>query len=98
MALACQTVTVSTPAAIVATNMVVSPLNCVAPCNITVDVTWTNNGGTAGSLVPNITIDAIAVTPAPFPAEQLAAGASVTRSFSVTNLAAGPHPICPLPN
>lgn len=98
MSIACQTVTVATPAAITATSMTVTPLTCTEPCNVTASVTWRNNGGTSGTFTPNITIDGVAVTPAPYPSESLAAGASITHGFSITALAAGNHAICPIPN
>jgi hypothetical protein len=83
---------------ITAQTMTVTPLSCVAPCNVTVTVTWKNVGETAGSFVPNLTIDGVAVTPAPFPSENVNAGATTTHSFSVTNLSAANHSICPTPN
>lgn len=83
---------------ITATAMTVTPISCLAPCNVTVSVTWRNNGETAGSFTPNITVDGVASSPAPYPSENLNGGASITHSFSVTNLSGGSHEICPLPN
>ncbi len=93
--------TESLPANITATNMVITPSEtpCRAGiCTLSVDVTWTNTGGTSGTFVPNITIDTVAIDPPPYSSESLGAGASVTKSFTVTNLSAGNPAICPYPN
>jgi hypothetical protein len=86
---------------ITATNMIITPSDtpCVAgTCTMTVDVTWTNTGGTSGSFVPNITIDTVAIYPDPFPSESLGAGLSVSHTFIVSGLTTGTHNICPSPN
>jgi len=67
-------------------------------CTVTVSVTWTNNGGISESFVPNITIDTVPISPAPYLSESLAPTASVTKSFVISNLAVGTHNICPYPN
>ncbi len=93
--------TESLPANITATNMVITPSEtpCRAGiCTLSVDVTWTNTGGTSGTFVPNITIDTVAIDPPPYSSESLGAGASVTKSFTVTNLSSGNPAICPYPN
>lgn len=94
----CQTVTVAlTPPNIVATSMTLSATSCSYPwAGITATVTWTNTGGTAGILVPGITVDG--GVPKTLVGETLAAGASVTRSISTGALALGTHTICPTPN
>ena len=90
-----------TPANITATNMVITPSStpCVSgSCTVTVDVTWTNTGGTSGSFAPNIKIDDVAITPAPLPSEELLAGASIIHTFIVSGMTTGIHNICPYPN
>jgi Bacterial Ig-like domain (group 2)/PEGA domain len=90
---------VLTPADIVATDITLTPdtTACIASCGMTVDVTWTNNGGTVGTFVPNITINGNEIDPVYSP-ESLAGLSSVTRSFIVSNLLSGNHTICAYPN
>ena len=83
------------PANIVATSITPSVATCVAPCNLTVDITWTNNGGTSGTFTPTMTLDGTPVAMAP---EALGAGLSTTKMFTVTGLAAGNHDVCANPN
>ncbi len=97
------TVTLYTVANITATSITVTPRSspCVeGTCIVDVSVTWTNNGQTSGNFTPNITIDAVPVSPAPFPEQALAGGGIVTKAFVVSGLLAGtsPHVICPSPN
>lgn len=66
-------------------------------CTIGASVTWTNNGGSTGSFVPSITVSSGTVTET-YPSENLAAGAPVTHSFTVSNMTAGTCSICPNPN
>ena len=88
------------PANITATNMTTtaseSPCR-VGICTITASVTWTNNGGSTGSFTPSITASSGTVTPV-YPSEQLAAGAPVTHSFTVSSMTTGTCSICPNPN
>jgi hypothetical protein len=94
-------------------SLTVSPANIIAtvitqdsitiPCTVdscaaNVSVTWTNTGGTSGTFIPNITIDTVAIYPAPFPSESLDAGANILHTFIISGLAVGPHTICPFPN
>ena len=60
-------------------------------------MTWTNSGTGSGDFVPNIKIDNIVQTPV-YPSQSLAAGANVTKSFSIIGLTIGTHTICPDPN
>jgi hypothetical protein len=96
MTIACQTVTVTTPAAITATNMALSTTSCTEPCSVVATITWTNNGGTEGTFTPGVILDG--GIPQTIAAETLAAGGSVTHAFSITGLTAGSHGICPSPN
>jgi hypothetical protein len=91
----CIVVTVKTPADIVATAITPAITTCVAPCGTTVDITWTNNGGTTGDFVPKITVNG---TETPAASESLGAGLSVTKTFTLTNLLAGTITICAIPN
>ncbi len=90
-----------TPASITATNMVITPSAspCIeGTCTIHVDVTWINNGETDGVFTPNITIDAVPMSPGPYPSQSLAAGTSTTKGFDIVNKVAGTYIICPSPN
>jgi hypothetical protein len=96
MTVPCATVTVVAPALITATNIVVTPGTCTAPCNVNADVTWTNQGGTPGTFTPAISVNGGA--PITLPAVTLAAGASTTQTFTLTGLTTGTYTICPVPN
>jgi hypothetical protein len=100
-----QTTTVSqamlTIASITATSMTVyspseSPCR-TGICTVGVSVTWTNNGESTGSFVPSLTFSGGTVTPT-YSSEQLAAGAFIAHSFTISNMTAGSHSICPNPN
>jgi hypothetical protein len=81
----------TSPADITATAITPDFLTCLAPCDMTINITWINNGGTSGDFVPTMIFDG---TPAPqLSSESLAAGASVMKSFTVSGLLAGNHTV-----
>lgn len=88
--------------AIVSTVMTLSATSILAtdydPANMTVTVIWNNNGTISETFTPGITVGNISYT---LPSESLAAGVSVTKSFSVTGLTPGPtstiYTICTIP-
>jgi hypothetical protein len=90
------------PPNITATSMTATPSETpcrIGICTVTVNVIWTNNGGSAGTFYPNITIDGTPITPAPFPlSDPLLVGGTVSHTFIVHDLAAGTRAICPYPN
>jgi len=91
-----------TPANITATNITASPNESpcrVGTCTVTVDVTWTNTGGTSGSFTPSIKINNVPVIVDP-PLTPVSVGPSGTKSqqFIITGLTAGDYTICPDPN
>jgi len=91
----------TTPANITATSLAITPSEtpCIeGSCTVTVDVIWTNNGGTSGTFLPNITIDTVPISPDPYPSQELAPSANVTKTFIVSGLTTGTHNICPNPN
>ena len=92
----------SLPANITATAITATPsVPCIeGTCTVNINVTWQNTGGVAGSFVPNISIDNIPVSPAPYPSESVGGGLTTTHTFVVTGLtkAGSPHNICPFPN
>lgn len=99
MTIPCVTVTVSAaPENIAATNITVSTNACTAPCGVTVDVTWTNNGGIAGTFAPSVKVDGTTPAGLPLPDVTLNPGASVTKTFNITGMDTGAHSICPDPN
>ena len=96
MTVPCKVVTVSAPPAnITAVSITVSPLTCIAPCNVTVAVVWRNDGGISGTFTPAITVAGVRTAQA---AVNLGPGKSITQTFTVPGLAAGSHTICPDPN
>lgn len=100
--------TLLTVAHIVAQGITVIPSNpCIeGTCSVTVNVTWINNGQSAGSSNLSITVSGgtSIITPPVYSSEAFAAngtyGDTVTRIFTVTGLdnAHSPHSICPNPN
>ncbi len=93
--ISCVTITVSTPANIVATTIVPSVDMCTAPCDVTVDVTWLNTGQVAGTFTPTIMVNDIPKSLTP---EILGPGQSVMHTFPLTDLTVGSHTICADPN
>jgi len=83
------------PANITATAITPSVTTCTEPCNMTVDITWKNNGGTSGTFIPTITING---APTILPEESLGPNLSITKTFSLTGLMAGTYSICSNPN
>lgn len=98
MTVNCTTIDVLLPAIITATSIVPDKTTCTAPCDVSVDVTWTNSGDIEGTFTPSLMIDGTPITPAPYPPENLAPGASITHIFAVSGLTAGSHQICADPN
>jgi hypothetical protein len=90
-----------TPANIIATSMTVSPPSespCrTGICTVGVSVTWTNNGNVPETFVPSLTFSGGTITPT-YSSEPLAASASVVHTFTISNMTAGSHSICPNPN
>lgn len=85
----------ATPANIVATAITPSVTTCTAPCNMTVDITWKNNGGMSGTFTPTITVNG---TPTAIPQASLGPNLSITKTFSLTGLMTGTYSICSEPN
>ena len=90
----CQTITVNTPANILATSIIPSMIDCTTPCDLTVDVTYENSGQTSGTFTPEITMDGISST---LTSDTLDPSQTVIKIFSLTNLTAGTHSICVVP-
>lgn len=91
MSVPCPAVTVLPSANIFATDIVIAPTTCSEPCTITVNVTYTNSGNVTGGLIPTITIDGM---PTSLPLAILDPGATIIKTFSVTNITKGSHIIC----
>lgn len=89
----------NSPANITATSIVSNVPNntCTTPCsNTNITVTWTNTGQTLGNFTPAITVGGTTISP--YPSQDLASGASVTKMFVIPNLSANQYQICPNPN
>jgi hypothetical protein len=94
----CPIVTVSEPgvADIVATEIVVTPSTCEAPCGISIGITWRNVGGAAGSFYPGYDLNGVPVSESS--EVILSQGATLQRVYTDTLPDAGSYVICPLPN
>lgn len=90
----CQTITVNTPANIVPIVIIPSVTTCTAPCDLTVDVTYTNIGQTSGTFIPEITLDGTSST---LTSDTLGASQSVVKTFPLTGLTTGTYSICTKP-
>jgi hypothetical protein len=66
-------------------------------CTVYVSVTWKNTGESTGSFIPSINVGSGTVAPV-YTSENLAANAEVIRAFTISNMTAGSHSICPNPN
>jgi hypothetical protein len=83
-----------TPSNIIAINMVPTPTTCIEPCDINIDVTYSNTGETIGIFTPEITIDGTSIMLAP---DMLDPGATIIKTFSSTGILSGIHTICAVP-
>lgn len=81
---------------ITATSIVPSKTSCQALCSLTVNVIWTNQGDTAGTYIPGLSING--GTPTTLPSESLDPGQSIEHIFNVSGLPQGSHIVCPVPN
>lgn len=84
------------PAHIISVGLTTSMSICAEPCTIDTTVTWINDGGIPGTFSPGITVDGILTE---MPPELLAAGTSISHTFTVSGLliAGSPHNICASP-
>lgn len=96
MTLTCQTLSVKKPANITAITMLSTSYDCNEPCSVSVDITWQNIGGKAGSFEPAIVVNGV----------RTGSGASINLSstqthlhtFSLTGLTEANYTLCPDPN
>ena len=93
-----------TPANIGAISMTVAPPSespCRAGiCTVDVSVTWKNTGESSGSSNLSITVSGgtSTITQPSYSSVAFAANQEITRTFTVSNMTAGTHTICPNPN
>jgi hypothetical protein len=76
---------------------------CIAgSCTITIDVTWTNTGQTAGNITPTIQFKAganiVKTVEKGSPITIQPNGGTNTQTFAVTDLDAQTYTVCPVPN
>ena len=96
--------TMATLANIGALSMTVSPPSespCRAGiCTVDVSVTWKNTGGLSGLSDLSITVSGgtPTITLPVYSSVSFAANEEITRTFTVSNMIAGTHSICPNPN
>jgi Domain of unknown function (DUF2341) len=92
------------PANIGALSMTISPPSetpCRAGvCTVDVSVTWKNTGGSTGSSNLSITVSngSPTITPSVYSSVSFTANQEITKTFTVSNMIAGTHSICPNPN
>jgi hypothetical protein len=84
---------------IVVSGFTVVPPTCQQPCDMTTNVTWTNNGTLKGLIYPAITVDGTRI-PFSMPESilEIDPGIFVTKSLTLQNMEIGQHEICPSPN
>lgn len=92
----CGTITVWKPAHIIATDLIIDPIDCDEPCDSTVTITWKNVGGRTQTITPAIIVDGL-TTPSAAPIT-LAKNETATVVFHVTGLLEGDHSVCSDPN
>ena len=87
-----------TPANVTTTNMVITKTSPCreGTCIVTIVVTWTNSGGTDGTIIPNIKIDNVLQTP--HISRTVTANSFIEETFTISGLTIGRHTICPDPN
>lgn len=83
------------PGHIIATNISSDKNACIEPCDLTINVTWKNDGGSATIFTPKILVNS---SPNVLPDESLDPGSNITKTFSLASLSAGNYTICPDPN
>ncbi len=98
----CESVTILSPANIEATTMTIdkSADPCkTGLCTVTVRVTWRNTGGVAGEFTPTILVDnnPVMLPPVTLNAFETVED-SIIQTFTLSNLTATTHNICPNPN
>lgn len=104
MTIACPTVTVVAvppPSVLTAETITISAPTCVAPCGVSVTVTWHNvSSGNLTNQTLGITVDGITPTGGIVTGVDILAGKTVTYNFTVAGLTVtgSPHTICPVPN
>jgi hypothetical protein len=81
---------------IVATEIVVTPSTCEAPCSISIGITWQNVGTETGSFYPGYDMNGVPVSESS--EIILSQGATLQRVYTDTLPDAGSYVICPLPN
>lgn len=85
------------PANIISTALTLDKSICAEPCTVGATITWTNTGALPGTFSPGVIVDS--GTPTEMSPESLAAGATVSHTFSIAGLtvAGSPHNICASP-
>lgn len=80
---------------IIATAITPNVTTCIGPCDLTVDITWLNNGLVVGTFIPTIVVNNV---PTPLVPENLNPEQSVTKTFQLIGLTVGTYIMCPYPN
>jgi len=82
------------PPHFIPTELLVNNACAPDPCTVDATITWMNDGALIGSLIPGVVVDSGA--PVTLPSVQLAAGASTTRTFTISGLTmvGNTHTVC----
>ncbi len=81
---------------ITATNMIIDPIDCYEPCNVTIAVTWTNTSEERKRFRPAIDVNGIRIE---LGIEiSLKSHRTTTQTFNLTDLMEGVYTVCPYPN
>jgi hypothetical protein len=94
-------VTMVTPAHITATNLTITPypIPCISGnCTVTVDVVWTNTGGTSGTFTPKINVGTNPVVVYSGSLQTVGPSLTVSQQFVISGMTTGIYTICPDPN
>lgn len=81
---------------ITATDMIIDPIDCDEPCNVTIIVTWANRGNKREKFKPAIKVNDTKIELGIEIA--LNKNQITTQTFNLTNLMEGTYTVCPYPN
>lgn len=87
----CEAVSILPFAHIFATDISITPTTCTEPCTLTINVTYKNDGGISGAIIPTIIVDGNPIT---LSSIVLDPSTTTMQTFTVSNMKSGYHTIC----
>ena len=96
MTVSCETISVTAPSNITATNMILDKNYCEPSCNVIVTITWENTGGKKGTFEPAIIVNGIRTGLGS--TIDLNKKETTIQTFNLTGLVEGSYTVCPDPN